>query len=134
LAALRTDLERYAELPVRESLPRLEHGLSRLQTVRASLDADAREELDVLSGHTRAILDRRERVDRFTRSLVRSPVRTHLEAARAAYAESARSQARGVGALSVLSAVLGLAGVVVLASVVLRSARRSTPSARGATR
>jgi hypothetical protein len=124
LAALRTDVERYAVLPAREGLPRLEHGLSRLQTVRASLDAGAREELDVLSGHTRAILDRRERVDRSARSLVRSPVRVHLEAARAAYARSARSQARKVGALSVLSAVLALAGVVVLASVVLCSPRR----------
>jgi DAHL domain-containing protein len=134
LAALRTDVERYAELPVRESLPRLEHGLSQLQTVRASLDAGAREELDVLSGHTRAILDRRERVDQLTRSLVRSPARVHLEAARAAYAESARSQARRAGALSVLSGALALAGVSLLASVVLRNARGSAPGARGETR
>jgi hypothetical protein len=129
LAALRTDVERYEELPARERIQRLEQGLSKLQALRASLDDSAREELDVLAGHTRAILDRRERVDRFARLLVRSPVRAHLEAARAAYARSALGHAQAVGALQVLSAVLALAGVSVLASVVLRSARgrRQTP-------
>jgi hypothetical protein len=113
-------------LPAHELRQRLEHGLSRLQTVRASLDGDGREELDVLSGHTRAILDRRERVDQLARRLVRSPVRTHLEAAHAAYERSARLDARRVGALQVLSGALALAGVIVLASVVLRSVRAQT--------
>jgi len=123
LAALRSDVERYEELPARDGLQRLEHGLSKLQTVRASLDDSAREELDVLSGHTRAIADRRERVDRFARALVRSPVRAQLEAARAAHEHDARRHAWRVGALQVLSAALALAGVVVLASVVLSGVR-----------
>ncbi len=126
LAALRTDVERYEELPAREGVMRLEHGLSTLQSLRASLDDGPREELDVLSGHTRAILDRRERVDHFARTLVRSPMRAHLEAARAAFERSARSHAQKVGALQVLSGLLALAGVLVLASVALRSARRQT--------
>jgi DAHL domain-containing protein len=126
LLALRADGDSYEELPAHELRQRLEHGLSRLQTVRASLDGDAREELDVLSGHTRAILDRRERVDQLARLLVRSPVRTHLEAAHAAYERSARHDARRVGALQVLSGALALAGVLVLASVVLRSVRAQT--------
>ena len=123
LAALRTDVERYEELPEHDDLQRLERELSALETLRASLDEGAREELDVLSGHTRAILDRRERVDQFARSLVRSPVRAHLEAARAAYERSARGYAQKVGALQVLSAVLALSGVILLASVVLRNTR-----------
>jgi hypothetical protein len=77
----------------------------------------------MLSGHTRAILDRRERVDLVARTLVRSPVRTQLEAARTAYERSARRQAQRIGALQMLSGVLALSGVLVLASVVLRSAR-----------
>jgi DAHL domain-containing protein len=123
LGALRTDMERLDELPAHEDVQRLEHGLSKLQTLRASLDDRGREELDMLSGHTRAILDRRERVDQLARTLVRSPVRAHLEAARAAYERSSRRQAQKVGALQVLSAVLALTGVIVLAGVVLRSAR-----------
>jgi hypothetical protein len=126
LAALRSDVDRYEELPARDGMQRLEQGLSKLQTLRASLDDGAREELDVLSGHTRAILDRRERVDNFARTLVRSPVRVHLEAARAAYTRGARSHAQKVGALSVLSAVLALAGVLVLGSLALASARGRT--------
>jgi len=123
LAALRTDMELYQERPGQEGSQRLELGLSKLQALRAALDDGAREELDVLSGHTRAILDRRERVDRFARSLLRSPVRAHLEAGRAAYERSARGRARLVGALQLLTALLALAGVLVLAFVVQRSVR-----------
>jgi len=126
VAALRTDVERYEALPEREGMQRLEQGLSKLQTLRASLDDSAREELDVLSGHTRAILDRRERADRFARMVARSPVRAHLEAARLEYERGARGLAQQVGALQMLSGVLALAGVLVLASVVQRSARRRT--------
>jgi hypothetical protein len=123
LGTLRTAVERIEELPAEEDMQRLEHGLSKLQTLRASLDERGREELDMLSGHTRAILDRRERVDLVARTLVRSPVRTQLEAARTAYERSARRQAQRIGALQMLSGVLALSGVLVLASVVLRSAR-----------
>jgi hypothetical protein len=123
LGALRTDVERLEELPAEEDMQRLEHGLSKLQALRASLDEGGREELDMLFGHTRAILDRRERVDQIARRLVRSPVRVHLEAARTAYERSARRQAQRVGALQMLSGVLALSGVIVLASVVLRSTR-----------
>jgi hypothetical protein len=123
LAALRTDMERFEERPGPEATQRLEHGLSELQAVRPSLDERAREDLDALSGHTRAMLDRRERVDRFVRTLVRSPMRHYLEAARAAYERSARARARNAGALQVLSALLALAGVIVLGLVVLRSVR-----------
>jgi hypothetical protein len=126
LASLRTDVERYEELPARAGMQRLEQGLSKLQTLRASLDGGAREELDVLSGHTRAILDRRERVDQFARRLVRSPGRVHLEAARAAYGRGALSHAQRAGALQVLSGVLALAGVSVLAGVALNGLRRRT--------
>jgi hypothetical protein len=126
LAALRTDVERYAERPAQDGVQRLENGLSELQTLRPSLDDGAREKLDMLSGYTRAILDRRERVDHFARTLVRSPVRVHLDAARTAYERSALSHARKVGALQTLSALLALAGVGVLASVVLRSVRGRT--------
>jgi DAHL domain-containing protein len=123
LGALRTGMERLDELPAREDMQRLEQGLSKLQTLRASLDDGGREALDMLSGHTRSILDRRERVDHVARSLVRSPVRAQLEAARAVYERSSRRQAQKAGALQMLSGVLALTGVVVLASVVLRSAR-----------
>lgn len=125
LADFRTAMERYEQLPAHESRQRLERGLSELETVGASLDDRAREELNVLSGHARAVLDRRARVDRFARLLVRSPVRAHLEAARAELERGARRHAHSVGALQVLSAVLALAGVGVLASVVLRGARRA---------
>ncbi len=123
LAALRTDVARYEEGPARGSAQRLEDGLDRLQNLRASLDDGAREELDLLSGHARAILDRRERVVQLARQLASSPVRMHLEAARAAYARSALSHARRVGALQVLSAALALAGVTVLATTLARGAR-----------
>jgi hypothetical protein len=123
LAALRTDMAVYAERPGTELTQRLEHGLSKLQAVRPALDEAGREELDMLSGHARAVLDRRGRVDRFARSVTRSPVRAHLEAARAALERSARGRARLVGALSVLSALLALAGVAVLGNVVLESTR-----------
>lgn len=123
LAALRTDAESYAQQPTTERAQHLEQGLSRLQTLRSALDDGAREDLDVLSGHARAILDRRERVDHLAKTLVRSPVRAHLEAARAAYERAARSHALKVGALQVLSAVLALAGLLILASAVLRSLR-----------
>ena len=124
LAALRTDVARFEELPARDGMQRLDHGLSRLQTLRASLDDASRAALDVVSGHTRAILDRRERVDDFVRLLVHSPVREHLEAARAAYERGARQRAQRVGALQVLSGVLALAGVAVLLTPVLSGARR----------
>lgn len=127
LAAMRSAVERLDVLPGHEDRERLELGLSRLQTLRASLDDRGREELDTLSGYTRAILDRRERVDQIARALVRSPVRAHLEAARAAYERSALRQAQKVGALQVFSGVLAFAGVAVLASVVLRSARARRP-------
>ena len=127
LAALRTGIERVEERPANEDLQRVEHGLSKLQTVRASLDDRGREELDTLSGHTRAILDRRERVDSIARMLVRSPVGMYLETARSAYERSARRQAQKVGALQMLGGVLALSGVGVLASVVLRSVRGRRP-------
>jgi DAHL domain-containing protein len=127
LGALRTDMERLDELPAHEDMQRLERGLSKLQTLRASLDDPGREALDMLSGHTRSILDRRARVDQLARMLVRSPVRMQLEEARAAYGRSARRQAQKVGALQMLSGVLALAGVTVLASVVLRSVRARRP-------
>jgi DAHL domain-containing protein len=123
LGALRSDMERYQARPAQDVVQRLERGLSRLQAVRAALDDAAREELDLLSGHARAVLDRRERVDRFARSLVRAPVRAHLEAARAALERSTRQRARRVGALQVLSALLALAGIGVLGGVVLSAAR-----------
>jgi hypothetical protein len=113
-------------------MQRVEHGLAKLQALRPSLDDRGRDELAMLSGHTRAILDRRERVDLVARRLVRSPVRAQLEAAHTAYERSARRQAQKVGALQVLSGVLALAGVTVLASLVLRSARtRKALDARG---
>lgn len=124
LATLRADMDRYQERPANEGLLRIELGLSRLQALRASLDGAEREELDMLSGHARAVLDRRERVDRFARSIIASPVRAQLEAARAAYERSARGRARMDGALGVLSALLALAGVAVLGRVVLDSVRR----------
>lgn len=124
LAALRTDLERYEELPAADVTQRLERELSTLQALRATLDDGGREELDVLVGHTRAILDRRERVDQFARVLVRSPVRAHLTAARTAFERSARGRAQQVGALQLLSGILALGGVMLLASAALRSARR----------
>ena len=127
LAALRTGVERVEERPASEDMQRLEHGLSKLQTLRASLDDHGREELDTLSGHTRAILERRERVDSIARMLVRSPVGMYLETARSAYERSARYQAQKVGALQMLGGVLALSGVGVLVSVVLRSVRGPRP-------
>lgn len=129
LAALRTDVRRLQELPAPEHAQRLEQGLSRLQAVRAALDEAGREELDMLSGHARAIIDRRERVDRLVRELVHSPLHEHLAAARSAHGRSERRRARQVGALQMLSGVLALGGLLVLASAAVRSARERGPRA-----
>jgi hypothetical protein len=122
LAALLSDVGLHEELP-HDGVQRLEQELSQLQTLRTTLDDSGRDELDAVSGHARAIVDRRERVDRFVRTLVRSPVRVHLEAARSAYEHAARGHIQKVGALQLLSGLLALAGVLVLARAVLRGPR-----------
>lgn len=119
-ATLRSDVQRYDESPGRELAQRLELAISPLQTLRESLDEPARADLDALLGHARAILDRRERVDRFARALVDSPVRAHLEAARVAYERASRVHGRRLDALRVLAGMLALAGLFVLMSAVRR--------------
>jgi hypothetical protein len=125
LALLRSDVERFEEAPSREIAQRLEAEIPALEAVRASLDEARRGDLDVLLGHTRSILDRRERVDRTVRSIVRSPVRVDAEAARAAYERAARHEAATVLALRIVTAELAVVAIALLAAAAWTARRRS---------
>jgi len=130
IGELRTNVERYEESPTRDVAQRLEAAIPALDSLRATLDDAARADLDVLLGHIRAILDRRERVDRFARTLVRSPVRVHAEAARASYERAAREQLRLVLALRIAAAEIAVAAIVALGAAIWLAGRRNRRPAR----
>jgi hypothetical protein len=88
--ALRADVERYQEVPTREVVQRLEGEISVLEESRPRLDAPTRGDLDVLLGHTRAILDHRARVDHTVQAVLHSLLHTDLAQARAMYERSVR--------------------------------------------
>jgi uncharacterized membrane-anchored protein len=92
----------------------LQAALPPLERVRSSLHDASSADLGVLLGHTKAILDRRERVDRFTRTLTASPARLHIEAARAAYERAARRQYARVVSLRIVAIQLASVGCVLL--------------------
>jgi len=121
---LRTNVERYQETPTREIAQRIEAIVPVLGSLRATLDDDAQADLDVMLGHARVILDRRERVDRFTRNLVHSPTRAHVEAARAAYERAALRQAGTNVALRIAASEIGALGIIALGAAAWLGGRR----------
>jgi DAHL domain len=128
IGELRTNVERYEESPTREIAQRLEATIPALEALRPTLDEAVSGDLDVLLGHTRAILDRRERLDRFTRTLVRSPVRVHVEAAHAAYQRAARAESARLVELRLGAFALALASLLAMSAAVwtgLRGRRHS---------
>jgi hypothetical protein len=126
--ALRADVERYQEVPTREIGQRLEGEISLLEESRPLFAAATRGDLDILLGHTRAILDRRERVDRTARTVVHSPLHTDLEAARAVYERSARQDFATASVLRLAAAELGAVAFALFAAAawmfVARRARK----------
>jgi hypothetical protein len=127
--ALRADVERYQEVPAREIAQRLEGEISALEESRPLFAPASRGDLDILLGHTRAILDRRERVDRTARAVVHSALQIDLEAARAAYERSSRHEYAAASALRLVTLELCAAAVALLAAafgwfVALRRAAR----------
>ncbi|HET6338700.1 MAG TPA: DAHL domain-containing protein [Polyangiales bacterium] len=128
--SLRTEVERYQEAPTGQIAQRLESMIPRLEALRSPESGDAESaDLSALLGHTRMILDRRERVDRFTRNLVQSPVRVHLEAARAAYDQATRAQLKTVVVLRIVASELAALGIIALAVVVWQAVRQRRSSA-----
>jgi hypothetical protein len=92
VGALRADVERFEEMPTREVADRIDSEVAALADLRSSVGESVQADLTVLIGHTRAILDRRERVDRTARTIARSPVRRNVEDARAVYEYEARNE------------------------------------------
>jgi hypothetical protein len=113
---LRADVERYQEIPTREVAQRLEGEIGVLEESRAFFAPASRGDLDVLLGHTRAILDRRERVDRTARAVVHSSLRTDLEQARASYERSSRRDFVTASVLRVAAGELWAAALGLLAA------------------
>jgi hypothetical protein len=116
VSALRADVERFEEAPTREVAQRLETEIPALDAARSTFEETARADLDVLLGHTRAILERRERVDRVVRTIVRSAVRADAEAARAAYERAARDVFGMSLALRIALAEIAAAALAFLAA------------------
>jgi hypothetical protein len=114
--ALRADVERYQEVPTREIAQRLESEIGLLEESRPLFAAATRGDLDILLGHSRAILDRRERVDRTARAVVHSPLHADLEAARALYERSTRHDYATASVLRMAAAELGAAAFGLLAA------------------
>jgi hypothetical protein len=125
LAALRTNLEHYEASPSRETTHRLESSIAAVDALRQTLDPDdtLQGETAVLLGHTRVILERRERVDRFTRNLARSAVATHLEAARSAYELATRAPLARIIALRIVASELAALGLAAFATAAWLTSR-----------
>jgi hypothetical protein len=86
VAELRTGLELYEESPTQELARRAHAALRALE--RVALEDAERERVNVLLGHARVIVDRRERVDGFARMLAGSSVRGHVAACESWYVSS----------------------------------------------
>src|SRR5207247_9058811 len=65
--ALRADVERFQAAPARAVAERIEAELAALDAARDALDGDGQNDLGVVTGHARAIVERRERIDRLAR-------------------------------------------------------------------
>jgi hypothetical protein len=131
VTALRGAVERYEESPTGEGAMRLEADINLLRATRGDFDETTRWDLDSLLGHARSILDRRERVDRLVRSVVRSPVRQDALAARAAYEHASRHELGVELTLRILVGALGAAVLALLgAAVWLRFGRDLRPKER----
>jgi hypothetical protein len=115
LASLQSDVERYQDFPARDVALRLETQIAALDANHGSFPEAAQSELDVLLGHARSILDRRERVDRLTRSVARSPARLDAEQARSAYERAARREIVTAWVMRVTAAWSGATALVLLA-------------------
>jgi hypothetical protein len=125
ISGLRYEVERYEAAPTRQVARRLEAAILTLSELRASWgddDASSRA-LAVLLGHTRVILDRRERVDGFARNFARSPVRSHLEATRAAYDRAARGPLGATALLRLVASLLAVLGVLAFGVAAWRATR-----------
>jgi DAHL domain len=133
VTAVRGSVERYEESPTGEGALRLEADISALAAAREGFDEATRGDLDSLLGHARSILDRRERVDRLVRGVVRSPIRQEVQAARAAYENASRQELRVELGLRILAAAVGVAALVLLGAAVwlhLRQGLEVTDPAR----
>ncbi len=125
VTALRGSVERYEESPTGEGALRLEADINALAAARQGFDEGARGDLDSLLGHARSILDRRERVDKLVRGVVRSPVRQEAQAARSAYENASRHELSVELALRILTGALGAAAVALLGAAVWLHLRQS---------
>ena len=72
VASLRASVERFQIAPNGETEEAIEHALEELDSIEPTLEPPRQTDLRALIGHTRAILDRRERVDRTARMIVAS--------------------------------------------------------------
>jgi hypothetical protein len=114
-------VDRYSESASRSNAQRLASAIAQAEALEPEAGPDA--ELLPLLGHTRVILDRRERVDRFINELLRSPLRAHLEAARAAYERAANAPRALALGLRILATELATLGVIALAFAFVRARR-----------
>lgn len=124
VGSLRGDVERYEEVPTREIAQRLQNEISALDGLRESLPEASRPDLDVLLGHARAILERRERVDRSVRAIVRSTAGADAQTAMAAYERAARHEFRAALVLRIVSAELLVGALAVFAAAAWKALRR----------
>jgi hypothetical protein len=107
--AVRSDVERFQTTPTRELGARLEGDLAALVAGGAALGEGSRVDLAAVAGHARAILERRERVDRLVREVTRSPALADGVAARESYEAAAEREIALAATLRVLVVVFALA-------------------------
>jgi hypothetical protein len=120
IEALRDDVERFQAIPSRAGADRIGAELAALDAAHAPSDDAARADLVVVSGHARAIVERRERVDRLARAVAAGP---SAELARGAYEQRMRRSAVVLAASSVAAVLLGIAALA-FGAVVLLAWRR----------
>lgn len=111
---LQAQVGRYQQAPSQETRTALHSAIEAATAVGSGLPLGLQQELGVLLGHTRAILERRERVDELTRPLLQTPWRAELEAAREAYQLTAERNAQQVLILRITAAELGGIGLLAL--------------------
>jgi hypothetical protein len=109
VASLRTDVERFQVAPRRDVADRIARQLEELEELGPELDSQRQSDLAALIGHTRAILDHRERVDSVVRTLMASGDRADFRAAREELERVARHDSAMEVALRIAAAeLLGL--------------------------
>jgi cell division protein FtsB len=124
IGALRADVERYEEAPTREVAEHLETEIAAIEASRESFPEAVQSDLTVLLGHTRVIIDRRERVDRTVRVIVRSAARVDAEVARAAYERASRHEHDLALVLRIGAGEVAVAALALFAGTILRTIAR----------